>query len=85
MDGDWPTRGHLREKVRNNILSNPPDWILSHQSRIPFGSYIAQYLKLDVIFKMNYGKVYQTHTYVLLVKGHEGPLKLPPEDHLLGR
>ncbi|MBF0254480.1 MAG: hypothetical protein HQL11_05095, partial [Candidatus Omnitrophica bacterium] len=50
IDGEWPTKGLLREQVRQNILSNPPDWILTHQKRVPFGYFIAHYLKLREIF-----------------------------------
>lgn len=66
VDDGWPTPGNLRNKVSQNILTNPPIWVVTHKGRIAFGTRVLDYLGLKQNFIQNYGQVRQFGNYVLL-------------------
>lgn len=63
-----PPPGKQLEEVRNNILTNPPVWIVTHRNQnvIDFVRAIIPYLRLEEFVQTNYVPVQTWNNYVLL-------------------
>ena len=63
-----PKPGKQREKVRDHIISNPPDWIVTHRSPsvISFVAQLLPYLELIDLIKESYFPVQTWNNYVIL-------------------
>ncbi len=63
-----PNKGPQTQQIQQNILNNPPDWILTHERPVPFIGQITTTLGIDDFIKNNYVLVKREWKYVVLKK-----------------
>lgn len=66
--GKVPTPGKQLEKVRNQIMQNPPDWVLTHIGDSFSITYLIQYLDLFDFLHEHYTPFQKWQGYIMLRK-----------------
>lgn len=61
-----PAPGRQLEQVRWNILSHPPDWIITHRFQRSFVTFLVHYLKLRDFIIEHYEPVKKWNNYAIL-------------------
>ncbi len=66
LPGDLPAQGKQLNTVRNNILNNLPEWIVTHHRETSFVTPLLHYLDITEVLNREYRPVYTRHNYVIL-------------------
>lgn len=63
-----PAPGEQLARVRDQIESHRPDWIVTHKAKVPYISSLIDYLGLWQAIRSNYGIAYDDNLYLVLRK-----------------
>lgn len=68
LPGDLPAQGKQLQTVRENILNNLPEWIVTHHKETSFVTPLLHYLDITDVLNREYRPVYTHHNYIVLRK-----------------